>query len=116
MKATWNGVVIAESDNTEVVEGNHYFPPDAINASYFKPSSFRTTCPWKGEAHYYHVEVGDAVNEKCRMVLPRTVNGGSGDQRSCRILEWCRGGLTDVVTLVGRARWRVVCVPSQHGM
>ena len=70
MKATWNGVVIAESDNTEVVEGNHYFPPDAINASYFKPSSFRTTCPWKGEAHYYHVEVGDAVNENAAWFYP----------------------------------------------
>ncbi len=48
MKATWNGVVIAESDNTEVVEGNHYFPPDAINASYFKPSSFRYHLPMEG--------------------------------------------------------------------
>jgi Uncharacterized protein conserved in bacteria len=53
MKATWNDVVLAESDDTVVVEGNHYFPPESLNKDYFKKSEHRTTCPWKGKAHYY---------------------------------------------------------------
>ena len=57
MKATWNGAVLAESDQTVVVEGNHYFPPDAIKAEYFKPSDTHTVCGWKGTASYYTVEV-----------------------------------------------------------
>ena len=57
MKAVFNDQVIAESDNTEVVEGNHYFPPQSINREYFKESSQHSTCPWKGEASYYSVEV-----------------------------------------------------------
>jgi len=55
MKAIWNGKVIAESDKTIVVEGNHYFPPDSVNKKYLKPSDMQTTCPWKGEASYYAV-------------------------------------------------------------
>ena len=51
-KAIWNGQVIAESDRTEVVEGNHYFPPDSINQEFFKDSSTHTSCPWKGQANY----------------------------------------------------------------
>jgi len=47
-KAIWNGVVLAESDRCEVVEGNRYFPPDAVKREYFKPSATHTTCPWKG--------------------------------------------------------------------
>lgn len=56
-KATFNGITLAESDHTVVVEGNHYFPPDSVNAEYFRESDTRTTCPWKGEAGYYSVEV-----------------------------------------------------------
>lgn len=56
-KAVFNGQVIAESDNTVVVEGNHYFPPDSVNRDYLAPSSAHTTCPWKGVASYYDVEV-----------------------------------------------------------
>ena len=63
MKATWNGVEIARSDNTIVVEGNHYFPADAINKSYFKESSTHTTCPWKGEASYFSVVVNGETNK-----------------------------------------------------
>ena len=62
MKATWNGAVIAESDDTVVVEGNHYFPREAIKAENFRPSATTSTCPWKGEAEYFDVVVGDAVN------------------------------------------------------
>jgi len=57
MKATFNGKVIAESDKTEVVEGNHYFPPDSIKKEYFKPSEKKYVCSWKGECSYYDVEV-----------------------------------------------------------
>ena len=61
-KAIWNGAILAESDNTKVVEGNHYFPPDSINWEYFQESSYATTCPWKGVAGYYDVEVEGQVN------------------------------------------------------
>ncbi|MEO1465506.1 MAG: DUF427 domain-containing protein, partial [Cyanobacteria bacterium J06633_1] len=56
-KAIWNGQVVAQSDRTEVVEGNHYFPADAINQEFFKASSTHTTCPWKGQASYYSLVV-----------------------------------------------------------
>ncbi len=56
-KAIWNGTVIAESDNTVVVEGNHYFPPDAVKKEFLKDSTTHTTCHWKGLASYYTVEV-----------------------------------------------------------
>jgi len=61
-KATWNGVVLAESDQCVVVEGNQYFPPDSIKMEYFKPSEKQTRCPWKGTAHYYSIEVDGQVN------------------------------------------------------
>lgn len=61
MKVIWEGAVLAESDHTEVVEGNHYFPPDSIHREYFKPSDTHTTCPWKGLASYYNVEVNGKV-------------------------------------------------------
>jgi uncharacterized protein (DUF427 family) len=64
MKATWNGAVLAESDKTIVIEGNHYFPPDTINREYFQDSSTHTTCPWKGEASYYDVLVDGQVNKE----------------------------------------------------
>jgi len=62
MKATWNGTVIAESDDTVVVEGNHYFPRDAIKPEHFRPSATTSVCPWKGQAEYFDVVVGDDVN------------------------------------------------------
>jgi uncharacterized protein (DUF427 family) len=62
MKAIWNGVVIAESDDTVVVEGNHYFPPGALKPGYFKSSATTTTCGWKGLASYYTVTVAGHDN------------------------------------------------------
>jgi len=70
MKAIWNGVEIANSDDTIVVEGNHYFPPDAINKSYFKESTTHSTCPWKGEASYYDVAVNGEVNKDAAWYYP----------------------------------------------
>jgi uncharacterized protein (DUF427 family) len=61
MKAIWNGHVIAESDDTVIVEGNHYFPEGAVRREYLMPSNTRTTCSWKGTAHYCNLLVdGDA--------------------------------------------------------
>ncbi len=62
MKAVWEGKVLAESDKTVVVEGNHYFPPDSVKREYLTPSDKHTTCPWKGLASYYHVRVGHKSN------------------------------------------------------
>jgi uncharacterized protein (DUF427 family) len=70
MKATWNGIVIAQSDRTEVVEGNHYFPPDSVKSEFLRPSDTRTTCPWKGDASYYDVVVGDEVNKDAAWYYP----------------------------------------------
>jgi uncharacterized protein (DUF427 family) len=69
-KAIWNGAVLAESDKCEVVEGNSYFPPDSIDAQYFKPSDTQTTCPWKGVASYYSIEVDGQVNKDAAWYYP----------------------------------------------
>jgi uncharacterized protein (DUF427 family) len=69
-KATWNGAVLAKSDRCEVVENNYYFPPDAINQQYFKPSSTHSTCPWKGVASYYTVAVEGQENKDAAWYYP----------------------------------------------
>jgi uncharacterized protein (DUF427 family) len=69
-KAIWNGAVLAESDKCEVVEGNQYFPPDSINKQYFKESSTHTTCPWKGVASYYSIEVDGQENKDAAWYYP----------------------------------------------
>ena len=69
-KATWNGVVLAESDQTEVVEGNHYFPPKSVNMRYFQASNKHTTCPWKGVASYYTIEVDGTTNQDAAWTYP----------------------------------------------
>ncbi len=61
-RASWKGTTLAESETTEVVEGNHYFPPDSIKREHFKESSTTSLCPWKGTASYYDIEVGGEVN------------------------------------------------------
>lgn len=70
MKAIWEGALLAESDRTVVVEGNHYFPPDSINREYLQPSEKHTTCPWKGTASYYHVHVGEKQNDDAAWYYP----------------------------------------------
>lgn len=62
MKAIWNNEVIAESDDTVVVEGNHYFPAGAVNKKYFESSDTTTICPWKGTANYYTLNVSGKRN------------------------------------------------------
>ncbi|OGT83512.1 MAG: hypothetical protein A3H91_11885 [Gammaproteobacteria bacterium RIFCSPLOWO2_02_FULL_61_13] len=71
-KATWNGAVLAESGQFEIVEGNVYFPPSALKREYFRPSDTHTTCPWKGVASYYHVEVNGEVNRDAAWFYPAT--------------------------------------------
>jgi uncharacterized protein (DUF427 family) len=70
-KAIWNGRIVAESNRTEIVEGNHYFPPQSIRNEFFRPSATQTTCPWKGEASYYSLEVDGTVNEDAAWFYPQ---------------------------------------------
>lgn len=70
MKAIWNGVVIAESDETRVVEGNHYFPPESLRAEHFEDSATHTTCSWKSVASYKDVVVGEARNADAAWFYP----------------------------------------------
>ena len=70
MKATWNNAVLAQSDDTVVVEGNHYFPPEAVKREYFQESSTHTVCPWKGKASYFNVVVNGQVNKDAAWYYP----------------------------------------------
>lgn len=63
MKAIWNGKVIAESSDTIVIEGNHYFPADSVKKEYLKPSDTKTVCHWKGTASYYDLQVDGKTND-----------------------------------------------------
>lgn len=72
MKAIWNGAVIAESNKTVVVEGNHYFPADSINREYFAPTETHTVCGWKGTASYYNVVVNGKTNKDAAWYYPET--------------------------------------------
>ena len=70
MRAVWNNQVVAESDDTVVVEGNHYFPPEAIREEFFKPSTTTSVCPWKGTASYYTLEVAGQQNPDAAWYYP----------------------------------------------
>ena len=70
MKAEWNGTVIAESDDTVVVEGNHYFPAESVKAQYLTTSPSNTVCPWKGTASYQHVTVAGQLNSDAAWFYP----------------------------------------------
>jgi uncharacterized protein (DUF427 family) len=70
MKAIWNGTVVAESDDTVVVEGNHYFPADAVKTQHLLPSNTRTMCSWKGEARYHTLFVDGDANPDAAWYYP----------------------------------------------
>ncbi|MFJ8444286.1 DUF427 domain-containing protein [Kitasatospora griseola] len=70
VRAVWNGVVVAESGETVVVEGNHYFPPGSLNGEFFVPSDTTTVCPWKGVARYWTVSVGGVENRDAAWFYP----------------------------------------------
>jgi len=69
-KAMWNGQVIAESNDTVVVEGNHYFPADSIKREFYKESDLHSVCPWKGTASYYSLEVDGKENKDAAWYYP----------------------------------------------
>ncbi len=70
MKEVWESVVLAESDKSVEVEGNHYFPPEAIHRQYLQPSDTHTTCPWKGLASYYDIAVNGEINRDAAWYYP----------------------------------------------
>ena len=70
MKAFWKETLIAEADDTVVVEGNHYFPMASLKKEYFVESDTQSTCPWKGTASYYHIQIGEARNEDAAWYYP----------------------------------------------
>jgi uncharacterized protein (DUF427 family) len=70
MKAIWNGQVLAESDHTRIVEGNHYFPPESLRREFFEPSDTHTHCPWKGDASYHSVVVDGERNPDAAWYYP----------------------------------------------
>lgn len=78
MKAIWNNEVIAESQETVIIEGNHYFPHESIKKRYFQSSDTRTTCPWKGLAHYYTIEVNGSENPDAAWYYPETSEQAKG--------------------------------------
>jgi uncharacterized protein (DUF427 family) len=70
MRAVWKDIVLAESDSTVVVEGNHYFPADSLKREYFVPSDTRPSCPWKGLAHYYSIVTTSGTNTDAAWYYP----------------------------------------------
>lgn len=77
MKATWHGTTLAESDDTVVVEGNHYFPADSLRSEYFRASDQHSRCPWKGEASYYDVIVDGATNAGAAWYYPEPLEAAA---------------------------------------
>lgn len=77
-KAIWNGEVLASSDKTIVIEGNHYFPPESINSQFFKESNTHTTCAWKGIASYFTLEVNGQVNKDAAWFYPEVSDLAKG--------------------------------------
>ena len=86
MKAIWNDTVLAESDDTIVVEGNHYFPAASLREEYFRESDHHSVCPWKGTASYYDVVVGDAENDQAAWYYPQPKDAAA--QIAGRVAFW----------------------------
>ena len=86
MRAIWHGAVLAESDDTVVVEGNHYFPSASIRREHFRESNTQTTCPWKGLASYYDVVVDGDVNRDAAWYYPEPKS--EAQQIANRVAFW----------------------------
>lgn len=86
MRATWNGTVIAESDDTVLVEGNHYFPLESVRQDVLRTSTTQTTCPWKGRASYFSIEVGGSVNRDAVWYYPTP--SAAASQIQGRVAFW----------------------------
>lgn len=93
MRAIWNGTVIAESDDTVVVEGNHYFPIDSVDPLVIRASPTHTSCPWKGEASYYSIEAGGRLNTDAAWYYPEPKAAAS--QIAGRVAFWRGVTITD---------------------
>ena len=85
-RAVWRDTVIASSDDTVVVEGNHYFPPESVNRDLIAPSQHHSRCAWKGEASYYHVVVGGEINPDAAWYYPDPLP--AAEQVKGRIAFW----------------------------
>jgi uncharacterized protein (DUF427 family) len=100
-KAIWNDTVIAEASQTEIVEGNHYFPPESLSRQHFRESETTSICPWKGMARYYTIIVGDRENADAAWYYPEPEGGRRQRHRKGGFLEGRQGrGLTS-----SPARW-----------
>lgn len=86
MKAIWNGKIIAESDDTVVIENNHYFPHESIKKEYFKSSDSNSVCPWKGTASYYTLEVDGKENIDAAWYYPEVSELAKGIKN--RVAFW----------------------------
>lgn len=86
MQAIWNGAVLADSDDTVVVEGNHYFPASAVDQRYLQHSDHHTTCSWKGVASYYHVVVDGSENQNAAWYYPQPKEAAA--QVAGRVAFW----------------------------
>jgi len=86
MKAVWNETILAESDDTVVVEGNHYFPPESLNREYFTDSPRTSTCPWKGVASYYDVVVDGETNAGAAWYYPEPKD--AAEEITGRVAFW----------------------------
>ena len=86
MRALWHDTLLAESDDTLVVEGNHYFPENSLRYQYFFPSTHHSTCPWKGEAHYMHLKVNGEVNANAAWYYPTPLS--AAEQIAGRVAFW----------------------------
>lgn len=69
-KATWNEMVLAQSNDTLIIDGNHYFPPESVNKQYLLESNTHSNCPWKGTANYYDIEVNGQINKDAAWFYP----------------------------------------------
>lgn len=93
MKAIWNNKIIAESNQTIVIENNHYFPPESINQEFFTPSETHSVCPWKGEASYYTLDVNGQENRDAAWYYPhvselaKSIKGYVAFWRGVQIIE-----------------------------
>lgn len=76
-KAIWNNTVIAESDDTIIIEDNHYFPPVSVEQTYLKAANTQSTCPWKGQAHYFNLEVNGQVMAEAAWHYPNPSDAAS---------------------------------------
>ena len=86
VQARWNGRVIADSDATVVVEGNHYFPADSVDAALLRPSATTSGCPWKGTAHYHSLSVDGQENRDAAWFYPEPKDAAA--QIKGRIAFW----------------------------